>query len=403
MTLNPDRNGNGNASGDSQVLRPKKVLFFGKTKARTHCTGAFVDAMRGHGLEVRWLNCSFLKRYFTKVGMRFIVRMIRKRFDPDICVVFYHDLPRPLMDEISKQVPTVVWMEEQTVTDERHVDYVRDVRLLCLSTPRLVREYRANGVANSTFMLSGFSPLFHSPVAIESPPVTDRDIAFIGGPGHMGGRPEFLAWLAQHHRVEIFGRIDSWMPYLRKYPQLSYARELRASDYGEICARSKIVLGLNQDHDSAYYFSNRLFLTLGCRGFHLIRYVPGTEDLFEDGKHLAWFKDRDECLEKMTHYLARPDERARIARNGHDLVVEKHRYHNRVGDILAILAGEQSLSCPEPVARTVVFEPHSTRNVDGVRTTRVQERSTNPIARVDLSSNGLSSNGVSGSNGHENA
>jgi Glycosyl transferases group 1 len=386
-------------------FRPKKVLFFGKTKARTRCTGALVDAMRGHGLEVRWLNCSWLKRYFGKVGMRFLVRTIRKRFEPDMCVVFYHDLPRELMREIATQVPTVVWMEEQTVTDEKHLDYVRDVRLLCLSTPRLVREYRENGIANSTFMLSGFSPKFHAPVEVGKNAVMDRDIAFIGGPGHMGDRPEFLAWLAEHHRVEIFGRIDSWMPYLARYPKLGYARELRASDYGEVCSRSKIVLGLNQDHDSAYYFSNRLFLTLGCRGFHLIRYVPGTENLFADGEHLAWFKDREDCLEKIDYYLEHPEERARIAQSGHDRALAKHRYHHRVGDILEILAGEQDLSCPGPLARDRVLDPHPSRK-GGVSAPPVQERIVNSTVEptgLPVSGPGLPSNGVPERNGHENA
>jgi hypothetical protein len=200
-----------NGNGSHAPLRPRKVLFFGKTKARTCCTAALVHALRAQGLEVHWLNCSFLKRYFGAIGMRMIARAVLRRFAPDLCFVFYHDLPRDLMAEFAKEIPTVVWMEELTETDERHLSYVRDVRLLCLSTPRLVEEYRAGGVADTTFMLSGFSPRYHAPAELRGPRVYDRDIAFIGGPGHMGDRPEFLAWLAQHHEVEIFGRAESWL------------------------------------------------------------------------------------------------------------------------------------------------------------------------------------------------
>ncbi|MCA8954590.1 MAG: glycosyltransferase family 1 protein [Planctomycetes bacterium] len=281
--------------------------------------------------------------------MHLLTRYIRKRFDPDLLFVFYHDLPRDLMAAFSREVPTVVWMEEQTETDPAHIDYVRDVRLLCLSTPRLVREYRSHGIDASTFMLSGFSPKFHEPYQAEQPITYDRDIAFIGGPGHTGDRSGFLAWLAQWHRIDIFGRVEPWLPYLRRYPQLRFAREARPSDYAEICARSRIVLGLNQDHQSPYYFSNRLFLTLACRGFHLIHYVPGTEKLFVDGRHLAWFRDREECLERISYYLDHPAEREAIAQAGYDLVSKGHRYEDRVADILAILAGEQQLCCPEGV------------------------------------------------------
>lgn len=328
-------------------LRPKKVLFFGKTKARTNCTGALVHALREAGLEVRWLNCSFLRRYFTRYGMRALVRLISRRFDPDLCFVFYHDLPRELMAALSKQVPTVVWMEEQAHTDRRHVEYVRDVRLLCLSTPRLVREYREQGVHNATFMLSGFSPAFHSPVSRAAGEGYDRDVAFIGGPGHMGDRPEFLAWLAQTQDLEIFGRVEPWLPYLRRFPQLRFGREVRSRDYAEVCARSKVVLGLNQDHTSGYYFSNRLFLTMACRGFHLIHYVPGTEDLFERGEHLDWFHDRHECLERLDYYLSHDEEREQIAAAGYHEAMAAHGYARRVEEILKILAGDAELFCPQ--------------------------------------------------------
>lgn len=347
---------NGYTLAQGAPLRPKRVLFFGKSRARSSCTGAMVEALREAGLEVRWLNCSFLRRYLGRFGMRALVRLISHRFDPDLCFVFYHDLPQELMSQLSKQIPTVVWMEEQARVDRRHLEYVRDVRLLCLSTPRLVREYREQGVHNSTFMLSGFSPSFHRPVRRPHGGGYDRDVAFIGAPGHMGDRPEFLAWLAQTQDLEIFGRAKPWLPYLRRFPQLRFGRELRPRDYAEVCARSKVVLGLNQDHSSGYYFSNRLFLTLACRGFHLIHYVPGTENIFERGEHLDWFHSRNECLDRLNYYLADDEERERIAEAGYQEALAAHQYSRRVQDILGILAGEVDLFCPsEPDS----LRPHS--------------------------------------------
>ena len=353
---------NGRSTGGAKdwgPIRPKKVLFFGKTKARTRCTAALVDALECNGVEVRWLNCSFLKRYFTKAGMRFLTRQICKRFDPDLLFVFYHDLPRELMKELSKEIPTVVWQEELFEINDWQVDYVRDVRLLCLSTPRMVREYRGRGIGKATFLLSGYSPAFHRPADVPEPIEYDRDIAFIGGPGVMEeNRSEFLAWLSERYDVEVFGSVKSWLPALHQFPRLKFGREIGPSDYGKICARSKIVLGLNQNNENAYYFSNRLFLTLACRGFHLIRYVPGTEDLFQDGEHLAWFHDKQECLEKIDYYLEREDQRREIAAAGCDLVGRRHRYQDRVADILAILSGSSDLECPDdPVSSNSLPTP----------------------------------------------
>ncbi len=346
------------AAGEEPVsfepIRPKRVLFFGKRKSRSVCTGALVDALRAQGLEVKWVNCSTLKRWLTKVPMRLVVRLLHRLYKPDLVFVFFHDLPKVLMQEISALTPTVVWMEErlQQVTPQ-NVAFVQNCRLLCLSTPELVETYRAAGVPQTTFLMSGFSPSYHHPhssLRDGRKPKFDRDIAFIGGPGNIEDRPGFLAWLSQKHDLEIFGVKEDWLPYLKKYPELRFAGEARPRRYSEICARSKIIFGLNQTHDSWLYFSNRVFLTLACQGFHLMHYVPGMETVFEDGKHIAWFEDREECLEKINYYLEHEQERLAIAKSGHDLVHAEHRYEQRIHEILEILSGEKDAQCPQPDA-----------------------------------------------------
>lgn len=328
--------------------KPRSVLFFGKRKSRSCCTGALVDSMRRQGLKVRWINCSLIKRWIGSWGMKTTVRFLRKRYDPDLCFVFFHDLPHTLMAEFSCEIPTVVWIEEPIrYIDSAQVDYVSGARLVCLSTPSLVWAYRSLGIANSTFLMSGFSPRYHKAVIAEGEPRTyDRDVVYIGGPGHMGNRPEFLAWLATKYDLEIFGVRESWQPYLQRFPQLRLSGELRPAGYAEVCARSKIVIGLNQTHDSRLYFSNRVFLTLACRGFHLMRYVPGMEEVFANGENLVWFHDRKDCARQIDRLLADDAGRERIADAGHDLVHSKHRYEDRVAAILDILAGTRELDCP---------------------------------------------------------
>ena len=67
--------------------------------------------------------------------------------------------------------------------------------------------------------------------------------------------------------------------------------------------------------------------------------MPGLEDVFQDGVHLAWFKDAEECLDKVAYYLKHEDERRRIAAAGHELVQRRHRYQDRVANILEVLRG----------------------------------------------------------------
>ncbi|PIE22062.1 MAG: hypothetical protein CSA62_14250 [Planctomycetota bacterium] len=346
------------AGQEKDGLRPRRVLFFGKRKSRSACTGALVDALRKNGLEVRWVNCSTIKRWVTKVPMRSVVRWIYRRYQPDLIFVFFHDLPAVLMREFSPLTPTVVWMEEalQQITRSQ-LEYVRDAKLLCLSSPDLVEAYQDNGIPHASFQLSGFSPAFHKPHSSVAgrPRKYDRDLAYIGGPGEIEDRPGFLAWLAgKGLDLEIFGLKDTWLPYLRKYPQLRYAGEARPSRYSEICARSRVVIGLNQAHDSWLYFSNRIFLTLACQGFHLTHYVPGIDQVFERGVHLDWFEDREECLERIDYWLGSEEERHQIAQRGLELVRSEHTYERRVREVLEILAGDREPSCPQPKSPSVL-------------------------------------------------
>jgi spore maturation protein CgeB len=326
-------------------LVPRRVLFFGKRKSRSCCTGALVHALRTQGLRVKWVNCSLWKRWLGSLGMRQAVRMIRRSFDPDLCFVFFHDLPHVLMTEIAREIPTVVWIEEpMKLIKSANVDYVRDARLVCLSTPSLAVAYRSLGIANATFLMSGFSPAFHRPAP--GPRNMARDVAFIGGPGEMGNRPKFLAWLSQRFDLEIFGRRDSWAPYIKQYPQLRLRGEVRPSGYAEVCASSRIIIGLNQTHDHRLYFSNRTFLTLACQGFHLTRYVPGMETVFCPGEHLDWFHTPEECEAKIEHYLGADADRERIALQGMKLALQQHQYAHRIQHILEILRHEREPYCP---------------------------------------------------------
>ncbi|GEM_PF-378591 len=345
-------------------LRPERVLFFGKQKSRSCCTGGLVDALRVNGLKVSWVNCSRLRRWIGKWGMYQAVRLIKRLYRPDLCFVFFHDLPPLLMEELAPEIPTVVWMEEQTrCLESSHVEYVRNTRLLCLSTPSLVQDYRQKGILQSTFLMSGFSPKFHKPYK-NSRGGVDRDIAFIGGPGHMGNRPEFLSRVSEWSDLTIFGLRDSWLPHMRRFKNLNLAGEARPKHYAKICARSKIILGLNQSNDSRLYFSNRFFLTLACRGFHIVRHVPGIEEVFENHRHLVWFESEEECQELCRYYLKRDAERAKIAQAGYELVTQEHQYSHRIRDILKILSAEKNLWEPPLLQGPMIPRGQSPRLVE---------------------------------------
>ena len=117
--------------------------------------------------------------------------------------------------------------------------------------------------------------------------------------------------------------------------------------FAKVCASSEIVLGLNSVRCDRLYFSNRTWLTLACRGFHVTEYVPALEEVFDNGEHLVWYRDLDDALEQIRNYLGRDRERVRVAAAGYELVLREHRYFHRVGRVLALLEERPGLARAE--------------------------------------------------------
>jgi spore maturation protein CgeB len=177
-------------------------------------------------------------------------------------------------------------------------------------------------------------------------------VAFIGGPGRRGQRAAFLARIAERFDTEVFGQ--HWNRWSHTTGKAQLHGMVKNRGYAQICATSRIVLGVNEINDDAYYFSNRTFLTLACGGFHLTHYVPSLEKVFGNGEHLAWFRDEDDAMEKIAYWLQRDDERARVAAGGHAEVMEHHRYYHRVSRILHWLQSGLPHSAAEPEPSAVI-------------------------------------------------
>jgi len=308
----------------------RRVLFFGKSMSRTRCTGALVDALREHGIDVRWRNMATLRRWFGDKLANRLARAEFRSYRPDVVFVFFRDLPALLADEFRRDARVVIWCEEALeALDGSIVDYFELADLVCMSNPARFSWLRERGLQNMAFLMSGFSPRFHRP----APPQRFlRDVAFIGGPGRRGQRASFLAETARRFDTEVFGL--HWNRWGHFHDGLRLRAPVDNRGYARICASSRIVLGVNEVNDDLYYFSNRTFLTLACGGFHLTHYVPRLENVFRDGEHLAWYHDEEQALERIEHWLNRDSDRARIAAGGHAEVMQHHQYSHRVARIL---------------------------------------------------------------------
>ncbi len=88
---------------------------------------------------------------------------------------------------------------------------------------------------------------------------------------------------------------------------------------------SKIVLNDYVDTSKNIGFNQRMFEVMGVGAFMLTRQAKNFADDFPDNI-FATFTDSEDCLEKIDHYLANPDRRNEIARNGQQHVKEHYNY-----------------------------------------------------------------------------
>jgi spore maturation protein CgeB len=70
-------------------------------------------------------------------------------------------------------------------------------------------------------------------------------------------------------------------------------------------------------------------------GFYLGRRTTGLDQLLIDGEHCAWYDDVDECIARIRHYLARPEERERVRAAGEQLVRAEHTFDSRINYLLS--------------------------------------------------------------------
>ena len=201
----------------------------------------------------------------------------------------------------------------------------------------LIDRYRRLGFNNVYHLWEGCDPKVHHYVESDSS-LYQCEVAFIGT--NKAGREPLLRQVKeQGFQVKIWGS-PSWPA------NLPYQGELRDSeDFARVCSGAKIVLGLNDDNTIPHYFSDRTFLTLACRGFHLTSYIPGLEKWFTNREHLVWFpirkgrKDRyRECLELIDYYLKKPEERKRIAGAGQKYVYANYTWQQSMEKMLSILS-----------------------------------------------------------------
>lgn len=151
------------------------------------------------------------------------------------------------------------------------------------------------------------------------------DVIFVGSKGY---HPEW-----QYRPVLIDFLQANYQERFKRYGGDSPLGTTRGQALNEAYAKSKVAIGdsLCINFDYPYYWSDRVYETLGRGGFIIHPYIKGMEQHFTDGEHLVFydFNDFPQLMEKIDYYIENEDEREKIRKAGHEHVKKNHTYKNR--------------------------------------------------------------------------
>lgn len=157
------------------------------------------------------------------------------------------------------------------------------------------------------------------------------EVVFVGSRGYHPEwpyRPLLIDWLQ-----ETYG--DNFGHYSGEQGTMGLKRGLHLN---QLFADTKIVVGdsLVKGFNYPYYWSDRVYETLGRGGFLIMPYISGLDDYFEDGKHLVFYEfgDFKDLKSKIDFYLSNDEAREYIRKQGHELVKNNHTYEDRWEEIL---------------------------------------------------------------------
>lgn len=262
-----------------------------------------------------------------------------KRSDCDIVFLNganrYYNAVSDACREFSKKF--IYWATEDPVLYDLMLPITSKYADLILSPSiECVEKYRSLGL-NAQLMMFACNPDYHKPGRYNSKYDLDMILqaSCYNHPTRLKGFDTILKpalkLSKEGYRLNVYGAFwdtSLGMKYLKN--PLLYKGFHPNEDIPDICASSKIILGIQCSDVSKTQQSMRSFEILASGGFHLTQWTPSMDYFFENGRHLVAVKSPHEAYEKLKYFLKHDHEREKIAQQGMAYVRDNHTYEQRV-------------------------------------------------------------------------
>ena len=121
----------------------------------------------------------------------------------------------------------------------------------------------------------------------------------------------------------------------------SFRRHIAPPVYGldmfNRIAGAGAVLNIHADSSPEFASNMRVFEVTGAGGLLITDYKRNLNELFEPGKEVLVYHDREECLSLCKWALSHPEDAAKIAEAGRSRCFKDHLYDNRIEKLLSTI------------------------------------------------------------------
>ena len=225
--------------------------------------------------------------------------------------------------------PSALWAIDTHLEFDRSLRKARSADYVFAAQKDGAERLRQRGVSSAIWLPLACDPELHGQCETVS---KEYDVGFVGNvlPGI---------------RAELLDRVQASYP--RTFVGIRYFREMT-----RLYCASRIVFNRGIKND----INMRVFEGLASGSLLLTNELAanGQSELFQDGEHLATYRDSDDLLDKIAWYLKHDSERERIASAGRVEVLDKHTYLHRMQSLLATVEGDATCEDNEVKSPTVV-------------------------------------------------
>jgi spore maturation protein CgeB len=259
---------------------------------------------------------------------------------PDLCLIAGGNriLPETIQKIKNQGIQTALW----TIDAPREFQPVLNAApfydfIFCGGTEaqELLSE---TGIHNTHWLPFACDSQIHQPADVDS---EDRkkwgsEVSFVGS--FYPNRAQILERISDFD-LKVWG--PGWNKLKKDSPikKLSTDTQLKPEEWTRIfsCSLINIVIHYQDGKTPCFQAAPRVYEGMACRSFLLVDDQKDVRSLFQDGNHLVIYKEIEDLRKKMTRYLNKPEERDRIANQGHKEVVRKHTYVHRMKKMLSVI------------------------------------------------------------------